>query len=89
MGTKKKIEYWLDTAHYDLVSAKAMLEAKRFLYAAKKIVEIARLYAQKDVIQSGFAIPAKHGRIGRAKVCNFKQKRLTNTMNISESGRLG
>jgi len=43
----------------------------------------------KDVIQSGFAIPAKHGRIGRAKVCNFKQKRLTNTMNISESGRLG
>ncbi|OGH31520.1 MAG: hypothetical protein A3J69_01525 [Candidatus Levybacteria bacterium RIFCSPHIGHO2_02_FULL_42_12] len=47
MGTKKKIEYWLDTAHYDLVSAKAMLEAKRFLYAAKKIVEIARLYAQK------------------------------------------
>lgn len=29
----------------------------------------------KDVIQSGFAIPAKHGRIGRAKVCNFKQKR--------------
>ena len=32
MDTKKKIEYWLETAHYDLVSAKAMLEAKRFLY---------------------------------------------------------
>jgi hypothetical protein len=29
----------------------------------------------KDVIQSGFAIPAKHGRIGKAKVYNFKQKR--------------
>ena len=47
MGTKKKIEYWLDMAHYDLVSAKAMLEAKRFLYVDKKIVAIARLYAQK------------------------------------------
>jgi len=32
MDTKKKIEYWLDIAHYDLVSAKAMLESKRFLY---------------------------------------------------------
>jgi len=28
----------------------------------------------KDVLQSGFAIPAKHGRIGKAKVYNFKQK---------------
>ncbi len=32
MDTKKKIGYWLDTAHYDLVSAKTMLESKRFLY---------------------------------------------------------
>lgn len=32
MNTKKKVEYWLDMAEYDLVSAKAMLEAKRFLY---------------------------------------------------------
>ena len=32
MDTQKKIEYWLDIAHYDLVSAKAMLESKRFLY---------------------------------------------------------
>lgn len=32
MAAKKKIKYWLDTAHYDLVSAKAMLETKRFLY---------------------------------------------------------
>jgi HEPN domain-containing protein len=32
MDAKKKIKYWLDTAHYDLVSAKAMLETKRFLY---------------------------------------------------------
>jgi HEPN domain-containing protein len=32
MNIKKKVEYWLDTAEYDLVSAKAMLEAKRFLY---------------------------------------------------------
>ena len=29
---KIKIEYWLSTAHYDLVSAQAMLKAKRFLY---------------------------------------------------------
>jgi HEPN domain-containing protein len=32
MDTKKKIEFWMDIAHYDLVSAKAMLESKRFLY---------------------------------------------------------
>ena len=32
MNTKVKIEYWLSTAHYDLVSAQAMLKAKRFLY---------------------------------------------------------
>lgn len=32
MDTKGKIEYWLQIAHYDLVSAKAMLESKRFLY---------------------------------------------------------
>jgi len=29
---KEKVEYWLDTADYDLVSAKAMLETKRYLY---------------------------------------------------------
>ena len=32
MDTRKKIEYWLDIAHYDLVSAKAMLASRRFLY---------------------------------------------------------
>ena len=32
MDIKRKIEYWLDLARYDLVSAKAMLETKRFLY---------------------------------------------------------
>lgn len=32
MGTKDKIDYCLQIAHYDLVSAKAMLESKRFLY---------------------------------------------------------
>lgn len=32
MDTKKKIEYWLQIGHYDLVSAKAMLETRRFLY---------------------------------------------------------
>lgn len=29
----------------------------------------------KDVIHSGFAIPAKYGRIGKAKVYDFKQNR--------------
>lgn len=29
----------------------------------------------KDVIEAGFTIPAKYGRIGRAKVYNFKRKR--------------
>ena len=29
-----------------------------------------------DVIQTGFAIPAKYGRIGKAKVYEFKQTRL-------------
>ncbi len=28
----QKAEYWLDMAKYDLVSAKVMLEAKRYLY---------------------------------------------------------
>lgn len=32
MDTKEKKEYWLDIAYYDLVSAKAMLESRRFLY---------------------------------------------------------
>jgi hypothetical protein len=30
MDFRTKIKYWLDIAHYDLVSAKAMLEAKRY-----------------------------------------------------------
>lgn len=29
----------------------------------------------KDVINSGFSISAKYGRIGKAKVYDFKQKR--------------
>jgi hypothetical protein len=29
----------------------------------------------KDVINSGTPIPAKHGRLGKAKVYDFKQKR--------------
>jgi HEPN domain-containing protein len=32
MDVDSKKKYWLDIAHYDLVSAKAMLEAKRFLH---------------------------------------------------------
>lgn len=28
-----------------------------------------------DVIHAGFTIPAKHGRIGKAKVYDFKQNR--------------
>ena len=32
MDIKEKIEYWLSGAHYDLVSAEAMLKSKRFLY---------------------------------------------------------
>ncbi|MFZ3090811.1 MAG: hypothetical protein WA240_09350 [Nitrospirota bacterium] len=30
----------------------------------------------KDVILAGFSIPAKYGKIGRAKVYEFKQNRL-------------
>lgn len=30
----------------------------------------------KDVINTGFVIPAKEGRIGKAKVYDFKQSRL-------------
>ena len=29
----------------------------------------------KDVIETGFAIPAKYGRMGSVKVYDFKQKR--------------
>ena len=29
----------------------------------------------KEVIETGFTIPAKFGRIGKAKVYNFKKKR--------------
>ncbi len=29
----------------------------------------------KDVVQSGLSIPAKYGRIGKAKVYDFKQNR--------------
>jgi HEPN domain-containing protein len=32
MNVNSKTKYWLDIAHYDLVSARAMLESKRFLY---------------------------------------------------------
>jgi HEPN domain-containing protein len=32
MNVQQKIEYWMDTAHYDMVSAKAMLDKKRYLY---------------------------------------------------------
>jgi len=29
----------------------------------------------KDVISTGFSIPTKHGRMGKAKIYDFKQKR--------------
>ncbi|RKY64865.1 MAG: hypothetical protein DRQ08_06855 [Candidatus Latescibacterota bacterium] len=29
----------------------------------------------KDVINTGFSIPAKYGRMGKAKIYNFRQKR--------------
>ncbi len=29
----------------------------------------------KDVIETGFTVPAKYGRIGKAKVYDFKRKR--------------
>lgn len=32
MNVNNKVKYWMDIARYDLVSAKAMLDAKRFLY---------------------------------------------------------
>lgn len=32
MNTKDKIVYWLDIAHYDLITAKVLLEKRRFLY---------------------------------------------------------
>jgi HEPN domain-containing protein len=32
LNTKNKIAYWLDIAHYDLVTAKAVLEKRRLLY---------------------------------------------------------
>jgi len=32
MGIGNKVEYWLDIARYDFLTAKAMLESKRFLY---------------------------------------------------------
>jgi HEPN domain-containing protein len=54
MGTNKKIDYWLDTANYDLVSAMAMLESKRFLYVGflchqvvEKSLKAYFLYTQK------------------------------------------
>ena len=33
-------------------------------------------YEIKDVITTGFSIPAKYGRIGKAKIYEFKQTRL-------------
>ena len=30
----------------------------------------------RDVVKTGFPIPAKHGREGRAKIYDFKQERL-------------
>jgi hypothetical protein len=35
----------------------------------------------KDVIDTGFTIPAKYGRIGKAKVCQFKKKGMANIIN--------
>ena len=32
MERKERIVYWLEIAHYDLLTAKAMLETKRYLY---------------------------------------------------------
>jgi HEPN domain-containing protein len=31
-NTKERIEYWLDIADYDLITAEAMLQSKRYLY---------------------------------------------------------
>jgi HEPN domain-containing protein len=54
VNTKKQVEYWLDMAEYDLVSAKAMLETRRFLYVgflchqvAEKCLKAFFCYSQK------------------------------------------
>jgi len=44
MDTKEKKEYWLDIARYDLVSAKAMLESKRFLYVGFLCHQVAETF---------------------------------------------
>ena len=43
MDTKGKIEYWLQIAHYGLYKR----TKKFYLHMDKKVVEIARVYAQK------------------------------------------
>ena len=40
-----------------------------------KLVYTRRAVKDIDVINTGFSIPAKYGRVGRAKVYDFKQRR--------------
>ncbi len=55
MTENEKIEYWLDISQYDLETADAMLQAKRFLYvgfmchqAIEKILKAYYVFAQNE-----------------------------------------
>ena len=53
-----KIQYWLDLAQYDLDTAQAMLETKRYLYVGfmcHQVIEktLKAIISSKDIIPPG------------------------------------
>lgn len=83
MNTKS--QYWIDTAQYDIDSAKAMLDAKRYLYVGF-MCHLAIEKALKAIISrdENADIPKIHNLIRLANVGNVGEK-LTN----EQKGLLG
>ena len=58
MDVNEKVEYWIDISEYDLETAEAMLQTKRFLYvgfmchqAIEKILKAHYVLIKKEVIE--------------------------------------
>lgn len=50
MSDSSKLDYWIEVAEYDLETAKAMLETKRYLYRGiimdkKQVIDLVKKYA--------------------------------------------
>ncbi len=67
----EKAKYWIDLAEYDLETAKAMLETKRYLYVGFMCHQTIEKGIKAIIADSGSFPPKSHNLIDLAKKANI------------------